>query len=891
MKPQSGTKVVNDTSEERDYWLDKLSQRPSISSLPARRSGAAGADLRSGSVEIVLAGELHQKLEKLTAGKPFLLYAALMATLKVCIYKYTGNNRIVVGSPARRNDSNNTGEANALAIIDEVDGRLTFKQLLLNVRQTLLDAYTRQHYPFSRLLMDLGLSPVEKRGALFDIALVLKELHTDLPEVGNSINIIFNKEPERITGVVSYHGTIHDPVIVERFGHHFVNILRGALDNSERAISAIPMLDEAEIQELRIQGQGENKSSENYSCIHRLFEAQVARTPEATALIFEKETLTYAELNERANKLVRHLQSLGVGSETRVAIFMERSVNLIVSIFAIMKAGGAYVLLDPTYPHQRLKYMLEDSRAILVLTESEGPQFVSESDVPVVSVNGEWAEIGQESVAAIASSVSGENLAYVIYTSGSTGQPKGVLVTHAALVNFTQCAVHHFGLDASDRLLQFLSPSFDAFGEELYPTLCSGATLLMHRHPTELSPRELLDFCELHAITALHFVTVYTTLLADELSPGGRRLPERVKLLISGGESLTGETVRRLREAGGESVRILHVYGPTETTITATQWEVGEVGGTGRVAIGQPLWNVQVYVVDGEEELVAVGVTGELYIGGAGVARGYEGDARQTAERFVPDRWSGIAGGRLYRTGDLVRYGAGGLLEFVGRGDEQVKLHGHRIELEEIEAALGEMEGVRDAVVLLREDVPNEKRLVAYVVPAGESAIDAGELRKKLKKRLPLYMMPVFVVLDSLPKTDHGKVDYQALPAPEDLTQFMAHTYVAPRTPLEEMLAKIWADVLGIERVGVNDDFFQLGGHSMLATQIISQVREALQTEVPFNTIFDSPTVGGMALTIGQRREAKSDEDIEQMLTELESLSEDDVKLLLEMESTQREKS
>ena len=319
---------------------------------------------------------------------------------------------------------------------------------------------------------------------------------------------------------------------------------------------------------------------------------------------------------------------------------------------------------------------------------------------------------------------------------------------------------------------------------------------------------------------------------------------------------------------------------------------MGAVAGAGRVAIGRPLWNVQVYVVDQDEELVAVGVTGELYIGGAGVARGYEGDAWQTAERFVPDRWSGVAGGRVYRTGDLVRYGEGGVLEFVGRCDEQVKLHGHRIELAEIEAALGELEGVRDAVVLLREDVPNEKRLVAYVVLAGESAIGADHLREKLKKRLPLYMIPTCVVLDSLPMTAHNKVDRQALPAPEDVAQFTAHTYVAPRTPLEEVLAKIWADVLGIERVGVNDDFFQLGGHSMLATQIISQVREALQTEVPFSIIFDSPTVGGMALILAQSQvEAGSDEDMEQMLTELESLSEDDVKLLLEMESIQQEKS
>jgi len=249
----------------------------------------------------------------------------------------------------------------------------------------------------------------------------------------------------------------------------------------------------------------------------------------------------------------------------------------------------------------------------------------------VVSVDGEWAEISQESVEAIESGVSGENLAYVIYTSGSTGQPKGVLVTHSALVNFTRCAVDHFGLDASDRLLQFLSPSFDAFGEELYPTLCSGATLVMHRHPAELSLRELLDFCELHAVTALHIPPVYIKQMLKELSPGGRRLPAGVKLLITGGESVTGETIRKLQEAGGERMRILHVYGPSETTITATQWEVGAVEGTGRVAIGRPLWNVQVYVVDGEEELVAVGVTGEWYIGGAGVARGYEGDARQTA--------------------------------------------------------------------------------------------------------------------------------------------------------------------------------------------------------------------------------------------------------------------
>jgi len=884
LQNSSSTAFARATAKERDYWLDKLSHGLLISSLPARFPGADDVNPGAGKVEIVLESEVQQKLDKLTAGKPFLLYAVLMATLKVCLYKYTGNNRIIVGSPARRTALDAPEPANALAIVDEINGRLTFKQLLLNVRQTLLEAYARQNYSFNLLLTELALPRVEKRCPLFDVALMLKDLHTDLPEVGNRINITFTKEAEQVKGIVSYDGAGYEPVTLERFGKHFVNVLKNALNNSDLPISAINMLDEAEQRRLTKEWQGEDRSCENFSCVHQLFEAQVVRTPNAVALVFENETLSYAELNNRANKLAHYLQRMGVEQESRVAVFMDRSINSIESIFAIMKAGGTYVLLDPAYPHQRLKYMLENSRAILVLTAGGMTELPFESNARVVNVDGEWSEIEQESTAPIESGVSGGNLAYVIYTSGSTGQPKGVLVTHSALVNFTLCAAHHFGLDSSDRLLQFLSPSFDAFGEELYPTLCSGATLVMHLHPTELSPHALLDFCEQHGVTALHIPPVYINQMLKEMAQSGRRLPEQIKLLITGGESVTSETVRQFREAGGERARILHVYGPSETTVTATLWEAGEGEVGGRVAIGRPLWNVQVYVVDQDEELVPVGATGELYIGGAGVARGYEREAAQTAERFAPDRWSGVAGGRVYRTGDLVRYRVGGELEFVGRRDEQVKVHGHRIELGEIEVALGELEGVRDAVVLLREDVPNEKRLVAYVMPAGESAIDVRDLRERLRKRLPDYILPsAYVVVKKWPTTQNSKVDKRALPPPGERRELLDRLYVAPSTPTEEKLAAIWKELLKVEPVGIHDDFLESGGNSLTAFQLVSRIRDVFHIDLPLSSVFETPTIAEQATAIAHRMvQHESPVDVEKVLTQIEQLDGEELERLLQ---------
>jgi amino acid adenylation domain-containing protein len=563
-------------------------------------------------------------------------------------------------------------------------------------------------------------------------------------------------------------------------------------------------------------------------------------------------------------------------------------------VLGVLKAGGAYVALDAQYPMERVQWMMEDAAVAVVVTEEELVEELPAHWAQVVSIDGEWERIAEENGEGIESGAEGENLAYIIYTSGSTGQPKGILVSHASLVNYTLAAIDIYGIDSTHRLLQFLSPSFDAFAEELYPTLCSGAALVMHRRPNELAPLELIDFCQQQSVTSLHIPPAYLNQMCEELARTGRSVPEQVKLLITGGESLTGEVVQKWRKVGGEQARLLHAYGPSEATVTATVHEVQSAEERpGRVSIGRALGNVEVYVVDGEGGLAAIGAVGELYIGGMGVARGYEGKAEQTAERFVPDGWSGRGGGRVYRTGDMVRYSEDGELEFVGRVDDQVKLRGHRIELAEIEATLKQQDEIGEAVVLLREDVPGDKRLVAYVVPAAESVIEIGDLRESLKKKLPGYMVPsAFVILDALPLTANSKVDRQNLPAPEQSQQALEAAYVAPRTPVEELLAKVWAQVLNVERVSVHDDFFELGGHSLLATQIISQVREALQTEVPLSALFSSPTVAGLAVTIAQNQvEMESNEDMEQMLTDLENLSEDDVKRLLEleMESTQEE--
>ncbi|WP_420125382.1 non-ribosomal peptide synthetase, partial [Longimicrobium sp.] len=607
-----------------------------------------------------------------------------------------------------------------------------------------------------------------------------------------------------------------------------------------------------------------------------------ARTPDAVAVVSGGVPLTYAELNGRANRLARHLVRLGVGPEVRVGVCLERGAELIVCGLATLKAGGAYVALDPAYPASRLELMLRDSGAAVLLTERRFAAPAVEG-VRVVRVDEEAGAIAGESAADLPNRAAPGNLAYVVYTSGSTGTPKGVAVDHASLGSLCAWHARAFDVTGADRATQLASPGFDAAVWEVWPYLTRGASV--HAVPDEVraDPPALRDWLVDNAIT----VSFIPTPVAEPMLALEWPADARLRWMLTGGDRL------RARPGAGLPFVVSNNYGPTECTVVATSGVV-ETEGTRAPSIGGPIENTRVYVVDAGMRPLPVGVPGELCIGGAQVARGYLGRPGLTAERFVPDPFSAEGGARLYRSGDKVRWLADGTIEYLGRLDEQVKVRGFRIELGEIEATLRRHPAVTDCAVVAREDAGGEKRLAAYVV--GE--VEAEALREHLRQSLPEYMVPsAFVPLDALPLTPNGKLDRRALPAP-DLAS-VEEAYVAPRTPAEEALAQIWGDVLGIERVGVEDNFFAIGGHSLLATRVVSRVREALDVEVGVVALFDHPTVAGLARWLGERGAAgaavwapeavdAAGASPDRLLTMIDGLSEDELDRLLSagMEST-----
>ncbi|HEX8321936.1 amino acid adenylation domain-containing protein, partial [Longimicrobium sp.] len=619
-----------------------------------------------------------------------------------------------------------------------------------------------------------------------------------------------------------------------------------------RAIGSLDVLPEAE---RALVLEEWNRTDVEYpagACIHELFEAQAARTPDAVAVRFEEEALTYRELNERANRLAHSLRRRGVGPEVRVGICLERSPEMVVSLLAVLKAGGAYVPLDPAYPADRLAFMLADSAAAVLLTQERlRGAFAARAGTDVVSVEPAEAELAGESAENPESGAGPGSLAYVIYTSGSTGTPKGVAVEQRALVSYTAYIAREFALRPADRVLQFASISFDAAAEEVFPTLLSGATLVLRTEEMLETLGSFWEACDRWGVSVLDLPTAVWHHVSPHLDANPGALAASLRLMVIGGESALPERVRAWQAAAGGRVRLLNGYGPTETTIAATFWKAPEGGGVSRVPIGKPVSNTRCYVLDAAGRPAAVGVPGELYVGGVQVARGYLHRPAATAERFVPDPFAAEPGGRLYRTGDRVRWMADGNLEYLGRLDAQVKVRGFRVELGEIEVRLAEHPEVREAVVLAREDVPGDRRLVAYVM----GAVEADALRAHLRQSLPEHMVPAaYVCLEALPLTPNGKVDRKALPAPELASA--EDRYVAPRTPAEEVLAGVWAEVLRRERVGVEESFFDLGGHSLLATRVVSRVRELFAIELPLRALFEGPTVAELAGRVEEMRRA-----------------------------------
>ncbi len=615
-----------------------------------------------------------------------------------------------------------------------------------------------------------------------------------------------------------------------------------------------------------------NKTSEPFpqgKCLHQLFEQQARIAPEAVAVICENERLTYGELDRRANQLAHHLQGLGIGLESLVGICMKRSPETLVGLLGILKAGAAYLPLDPAYPKERLAFMIADAGVKLVVTQKALEERTSEC-ARHVCLDSDWKEIEKGSGASPVAEISPDNLAYAIYTSGSTGKPKGVLIEHRGVVNVIEASIKKFAISRNSRVAQLASLNFDASVLEIFSALLSGGTLRMVDSLVLMSGPELGSLLRENGITTM---AIPPSLL--DLVPAGNY--PALRSIVVGGEACTAEIAGRW--SGGRL--FFNAYAPTEATIYSTLMLCPE-GSRQTPTLGRPIQNMQIYLLDHHGQPAPVGVPGELYIGGVGVARGYLNRAQLTAEKFVPDSFSGTHGARLYKTGDLARFLSDGRLEFLGRTDHQVKIRGFRIELAEIETVLGEHPLVREIAVITREDAPGDKRIVAYFVPRAGHAPDISDLRNHLKRRLPDYMLPsVFVVLNSMPLSETGKIDRESLPAPQQSRPALEQNYAAPATALEKVLTGIFSEVLKIERVGINDNFFELGGHSLLATRVVSQIRQMFAIELPVRQLFEEPTVSGLASLIVKNERARIERTAE-LLCEISTMSDDAVTAMLE---------
>ncbi|WP_254564071.1 non-ribosomal peptide synthetase [Oscillatoria sp. HE19RPO] len=835
------------------YWKKQLLDAPPLLELPTDRARGTTQTFRGKHYKFVISKPLSEAIIDLSRRQKVTIFMTLLSAFQTLLYRYTGQNDVVVGLPiANRDRPEFEGLigffVNTLVLRTCFSGNPSFEDLLSKVRKVTLGAYAHRDLPFEKLVEILQPERSVIYTPLVQVMLVILD---ELPEIQieglrvsplavetgiarTDLALCVEKTACGLIGEWEYNTDLFDESTIARMSRHFQTLLEGIVVNSKQKISELPLLTETERQQIHVEWNNTWAEYPQDKCIHQLFEAQVEQSPDAVALVFEGEQLTYRELNAKANQLAHYLQNLGVGPEVLVGICVERSFDMVVGILGVLKAGGVYVPLDPTYPQERLGFMLEDSSVSVLLTQTQLVELLPPSSARVVCVDGDIEKIAFHSSENASSTVTPDNLAYVIYTSGSTGKPKGVLLAHQGLCNLVTAQIQLFDVHSDSRILQFASLSFDASIWEVVMALISGATLVLALRESLMPGPALIELLRDYAITTATLPPSVLAVLPPEEFPA-------LQTIIVAGEACSADLVARW--ALGR--QFFNAYGPTEATVCATVALCSD--GSRKPPIGRPIANTQIYILDPHNQPVPIGVPGELHIAGVGLAKGYLNRPELTDEKFIPNPFSNEPDSRLYKTGDLARYLSDGNIEYLGRIDDQVKVRGFRIELGEIEAALSQHPSLLSAAVVLREDIPGQKSLVAYIVPVQDSAPTVGELRGFLKPQLPDYMMPsAFVVLESLPLTPNGKVDRRALPAPEKRNE-LEESFVAPSTPIEEMLASIWSNILSIDSVGIHDNFFELGGHSLLATQVISRVRDTLTVELPLRTLFEAPTLAGLA--------------------------------------------
>jgi amino acid adenylation domain-containing protein len=891
-----------------DYWRKQMAGAAPMLDLPTDYARPERYSVKGAQESILLPADLSQAIGRLSRQEGATLFMTLLAAFQTLLFRYSGQEDIVVGSPVAGRSMLETEEligsfVNTLALRADLSGKPSFREFLGRVRTVTLAAFSHQDVPFEKLVEELNPERKSNRTPLFqtmfalqntpvgDIAiegLTLTPLKVPANKAKFDLTLEVEEEADGLRLCFEYNSDLFLPETISRLLGHFQNLLHAIVADPAQPVTELPLLTAPEESQILNKWNGNRVKFPESSCIQTLFEAQAEKTPEAIAIEFQGESLTYHQLNQRANQLAHGLRKRGVGPDTLVGICVHRSFEMLVGMLGVLKAGGAYLPLDPANPTERLAFMIEDAELSLVLTQERLADDIPVAKVNLLCLDRDWPTIASESYANPSVNVGPTNLAYVIYTSGSTGNPKGVMIEHRSLVNFTVTAAAAYEIGAADRVLQFASLSFDLSVEEIYPTLTRGATIVLRTDEMISSARDFMHYCKARRITILDLPTAYWHELTDALSDVDLTLPEAVRLVIIGGEKAAFDRVVAWHKRVGEGVRLVNTYGPTETTVAVTMCDLkpAESLRQNSVPIGRPLANATAYLLDESLRPVPIGAPGELYIGGPSVARGYVKRPELTAEKFIQDPFSADRESRLYRTGDLVRCRADGNIEFLGRIDNQIKIRGFRVELEEIEQALRTQPAVADCVVALHEETEGYKRLFAYVVPGANHELTIADLRNYLKTRVPSYMIPAaFELIDALPLLPSGKINRRALPAPRFERNDTEESFVAPRTPIERLLAVEWCDVLKLERIGIHDNFFELGGHSLLAAKVVSRLRGSLEVNFGMVDLFQAPTIASLAALLFPRgAEHEPEDELAALLGELASLTDEEAQVRFDHE-------
>jgi amino acid adenylation domain-containing protein len=861
---QRGWLTGSELERQLAYWRGKLAGAPATVELPYDRPRPPVQDLRGAVHGFTFTPQAAGAARELARAGGSTVFMVMVAALAAVLRRWSGQDDLVIGTPiinrARRELEPLIGFfSNTLPLRADVSGDPSFRALLERVRETTLDAYAHQDVPFEKLVDELRVERSLSHAPLFQVMLTHQAggggageprlgeavMAPQAPELGTArfeLTVGVVEAGDEIVGGVEYAAALFDAATVARMMEHLDATLRAAAADPDAPLSAHAVLSYGERSLVVERWNATERPAAPGVCVHDLFSQQAALTPDAPALELAGETLSYAELDARSNRLARRLRGMGVGPDVLVAISLERSVDVPLAVLAVLKAGGGYVPVDPHYPADRVAYMLRDSRAAVLVTTADVASGLPDTGTPLLRLDVDAAAVAAESADPLAVAVDPDNLGYVLYTSGSTGRPKGAALPHAALVNLIRWQLARFGDGAALRTLQFASLSFDVSYHEMFYTWATGGSLVLIDEDTRRDAEALLAYLRAHRIQRLFLPFAALQNLAETAEDA--HLPE-LREVKTAGEALRSTPQLVAFFQANPGVSLDNDYGPSEThVITAHRLPEDPAAWPLLPPIGAPVDNVRLYVLDERMQPVPVGVPGELYAGGVALGRGYLGRPGLTAEKFVPDPL-GVPGARLYRTGDRVRWLPSGELEFMGRTDFQVKIRGFRVEPGEVEAVVGTHPGVREAAVAVRGEGA-DRRLVAYVVPVDGYAVQAPELRAHVAAHVPDYMVPAaWVVLETLPLTPSGKVDRRALPEP-DASAAAAATRVPPRTPAEELVAGIWERVLGV-RPGVDDNFFDLGGHSLRATQVVSRIREAFGAELPLRALFEAPTVAGLA--------------------------------------------